>query len=161
MSLYEVVYIARQDITATQVEALTEQFQNVITEGGGTVVRTESWGLRTIAYKIKKNRKGHYVMLHLDAPAAAIHEMERQMRINEDLLRYLTLRVDAHDPEPSMVLQNKDTGDRPRRPQRSGGERGGYGDGDRGGAFGGAPRAPRDDAPAAPAPAAAVEGDVA
>lgn len=156
MSLYEVVFIARQDITATQVEALTEQFQNVITEGGGTVVRTESWGLRTIAYKIKKNRKGHYVMLHLDSPAAAIHEMERQMRINEDLLRYLTLRVDEHDPEPSMVLQNKDTGDRPRRPQRSGGERGGYGDGDRGGAFGGAPKAPRE-----VAPTEVVEGDVA
>ena len=149
MSLYECVFIARQDISATQVEGLTEQFQNIITENGGTVVNTESWGLRTIAYKIKKNRKGHYVMLHLDAPSDAVKEMERQMRINEDVLRNLTIRVEAHEEGPSMILQNKDTGDRPRRPRPEGGR----------GGFGGAPRS-FDDAPT-PTPTPSAEGDAA
>ena len=115
MALYECVFIARQDISATQVEGLTEQFELVITENGGTIAKRESWGLRTMAYKIKKNRKGHYVLLNIDAPAETVHEMERQMRINEDILRYMTIAVDEHEEGPSVIMRNKDRGDeRPR-----------------------------------------------
>ena len=115
MALYECVFIARQDISSAQVDTLTEQFEGVITENGGTVAKRESWGLRTMAYKIKKNRKGHYVLLNIDAPAEAVHEMERQMRINEDVLRYMTLAVDEHEEGPSIIMRNKDRGDeRPR-----------------------------------------------
>ena len=114
MSLYECVFIARQDVSATQVDGLVETFQNVITESGGTIGKTENWGLRTIAYKIKKNRKGHYVLMNIDAHSDAVLEMERQMRINEDVLRYLTLRVDEHETEPSAIMRNKGSEDRPR-----------------------------------------------
>ena len=115
MALYECVFIARQDISSTQVDALIEQFEGVITENGGSIAKRESWGLRTMAYKIKKNRKGHYVLLNIDCPADAVHEMERQMRINEDILRYMTLAVDEHEEGPSVVMRNKDRGDeRPR-----------------------------------------------
>ena len=114
MSLYECVFIARQDVSATQVDSLVETFQNVITESGGTLGKTENWGLRTIAYKIKKNRKGHYVLMNIDAHSDAVLEMERQMRINEDVLRYLTLRVDEHETEPSAIMRNKGSEDRPR-----------------------------------------------
>ena len=114
MSLYECVFIARQDVSATQVDGLVETFQNVITESGGTIGKTENWGLRTIAYKIKKNRKGHYVLMNIDAHTDAVLEMERQMRINEDVLRYLTLRVDEHETEPSAIMRNKGSEDRPR-----------------------------------------------
>ena len=115
MALYECVFIARQDITSAQVDTLTEQFEGVITENGGSIAKRESWGLRTMAYKIKKNRKGHYVLLNIDAPAPAVHEMERQMRINEDILRYITLAVDEHEEGPSIIMRNKDRGDeRPR-----------------------------------------------
>lgn len=115
MAYYESVFIARQDISATQVEGLTETFSKVISDNGGSIANTESWGLRTLAYRIKKNRKGHYVMFHIDAPAPAIHEMERQMRINEDVLRYLTIRVDAFDEGPSIMMQSRARDDRPRR----------------------------------------------
>tara|TARA_B110000037_G_scaffold115837_1_gene133062 strand:+ start:921 stop:1388 length:468 start_codon:yes stop_codon:yes gene_type:complete len=108
------VFIARQDVSATQVDGLVETFQNVITESGGTIGKTENWGLRTIAYKIKKNRKGHYVLMNIDAHSDAVLEMERQMRINEDVLRYLTLRVDEHETEPSAIMRNKGSEDRPR-----------------------------------------------
>jgi small subunit ribosomal protein S6 len=108
------VFIARQDVAATQVEGLIEIFQNVITESGGSISKVENWGLRTIAYKIKKNRKGHYVLMNIDAHSDAVLEMERQMRINEDILRYLTLRVDKHDTEPSAIMRNKGSEDRPR-----------------------------------------------
>ena len=134
MPFYESVFIARQDISASQAEALTENFSQVIADNGGNVVDTESWGLRSLAYRIKKNRKGHYVMLNIDAPAAALHEMERQMRINEDVLRYMTIRVDELEEGPSAMLRNKDRDDRPRRSDR-----------DRG------PRRDRDDAPSAEA----------
>ena len=146
MPYYESVFIARQDISAAQVEGLTETFEKVITDAGGAIAKRESWGLRTMAYKIKKNRKGHYVLLNLDAPAPAVHEMERQMRINEDVLRYMTVRVDELEEGPSAILQNK---------ERSGGERGGFGgrgrgrdDGDRDGRDGGrfsSGRRPRSD----------------
>jgi small subunit ribosomal protein S6 len=141
MSLYECVLIARQDIATTQVETLVEEFANVITANGGQVSKKEFWGLRNIAYRMKKNRKGHYVLLNVDAPAAAVKEFERQMSINEDILRYLTIRVDELEEGPSAVLQNKNQReDRPRRDGGFGGGREGFG-GPREG-FGG-PRGPR------------------
>jgi small subunit ribosomal protein S6 len=112
------VFIARQDVSTAQVDSLTESFQNVITESGGSIGKTENWGLRSIAYKIKKNRKGHYVLMNIDARSDAVLEMERQMRINEDVLRYLTLRVDEHDTEPSAIMRNKGSEDRPRSRNR-------------------------------------------
>ena len=115
MALYECVFIARQDISSAQVDGLIEQFESVITENSGSIAKRESWGLRTLAYKIKKNRKGHYVLLNIDAAAPVVHEMERQMRINEDVLRYMTLAVDEHEEGPSVIMRNKDRGDeRPR-----------------------------------------------
>ena len=104
MAYYESVFIARQDISATQVEELTEAFSKIITDEGGKVVSVENWGLRTLAYKIKKNRKGHYVRLNIDAPHAAVAEMERHQGIHEDVMRILTLRVDEHDMEPAGLL---------------------------------------------------------
>ncbi|MGJ3259442.1 MAG: 30S ribosomal protein S6 [Rhodospirillales bacterium] len=118
MPCYESVFIARQDISASQAEGLTENFSQIIANNGGTVVGTESWGLRSIAYRIKKNRKGHYVLMNIDAPAPAVHEMERQMRIHEDVLRYMTIRVDEIEEGPSAMLRNKDRDDRPRRGDR-------------------------------------------
>ena len=114
MPYYESVFIARQDMSTAQVEGLTETFTTVITEAGGSIPSCENWGLRTMAYKIKKNRKGHYVFLNIDAPAPALHEMERQMRINEDVLRYLTVRVNKLEEGPSVVMRNKDRDERPR-----------------------------------------------
>ena len=119
MALYETVWIARQDITTAQVEALTETYAMIITEKGGKVVKTEQWGLRTLAYKINKNRKGHYVMFHLDASPEAITEMERQMGLSEDVMRVMTIRVEEHEEGPSVMMQqkgNRDYDDRPRRP---------------------------------------------
>jgi small subunit ribosomal protein S6 len=113
LAYYENVFIARQDISSVQVEGLTETFTKVINDNEGKIVNTESWGLRTLAYRIKKNRKGHYVMFHIDAPAAAIHEMERQMRINEDVLRYLTIKIDAFDEGPSVMMASRARDERP------------------------------------------------
>ena len=98
----------RQDVSSLQVEALSKQFETVIKDNGGAVVRTEMWGLRTFAYKIKKNRKGHYVLLYVDSSASGLHEMERQMRLHEDILRYLSISVDSHDEEPSVIMQSRD-----------------------------------------------------
>jgi len=105
MPLYESVFIARQDVAQTQVDALGEQFTKIVEGLNGKVAKREYWGLRNLAYRIKKNRKGHYVLLNIDAPAPAIAEMERNMRINEDVLRYLTVKVDALDPNPAPILQ--------------------------------------------------------
>ncbi|MDX2101042.1 MAG: 30S ribosomal protein S6 [Alphaproteobacteria bacterium] len=113
MALYETILIARQDISAAQVEALTEQFTGVLTEQGGAVTKTEYWGLKSLAYRIKKNRKGHYVLFNIDGPPAAVLEMERTMRINEDVLRFMSVRVDELEEGPSAMMQNK--GDRERR----------------------------------------------
>ena len=122
MAFYESVFIARQDISATQVDGLTDTFTQVIEQNGGKIAKKESWGLRALAYKIKKNRKGHYVQLTIDAPAEAVHEMERLMRINEDLLRYLTVRVDELDTEPSIMMRARPERDeRPRGRGRDGG----------------------------------------
>ena len=126
MSLYESVFIARQEISTQQADALAETFANVIAENGGTVSKRENWGLKSLAFKIKKNRKGHYLMFNLDAPAAAINEMERQMRLHEDVLRYMTVRVEELEEGPSIQAragrdrddERGERGDRPDRPRR-------------------------------------------
>jgi small subunit ribosomal protein S6 len=105
MPLYESVFIARQDVAQTQVDALGEQFTKIIEGMNGKVSKREYWGLRNLAFRIKKNRKCHYVLLNIEAPAPAVAEMERNMRINEDVLRYLTVKVEALDPNPSPILQ--------------------------------------------------------
>jgi small subunit ribosomal protein S6 len=115
MAFYETVFIARQEISAAQVDALSDQFTAVLSENGGSVKKKEYWGLKGLAFRIKKNRKGHYVLLNIDAPPAALHEMERQMRINEDILRFLTVRVDALEEGVSAMLQSRGREDRPRR----------------------------------------------
>jgi small subunit ribosomal protein S6 len=134
MSLYECVILARQEVSAQQVETLTDEMINVITQGGGQVSKKEFWGLRNLTYRMKKNRKAHYVLLNVDAPSPAVKEMERQMSINEDVLRYLTIRVDELEEGPSAMMQAKSgrderegregRGDRPRRDFREGGFRG-------------------------------------
>ncbi len=111
MPLYETVIIARQDLAAAQVDELTQGLQSTISAQGGKTARTESWGLRNLAYKIQKNRKGHYVLFNFDAPPQAIHELERTMRINEDVLRYLTIKVDAFEEGPSAILRQRDDGE--------------------------------------------------
>ncbi|MBI1392062.1 MAG: 30S ribosomal protein S6 [Alphaproteobacteria bacterium] len=126
MPLYEHVFIARQDISPAQVDALTETLQKIVTDHGGKIAKSEYWGLRNLQYKIKKNRKGHYSLMNIEAPADAIHELERQEKINEDVLRFLTLRVEEHDDKPSPVLSRRDKSDRDR------GDRGDRGDRDRG-----------------------------
>ncbi len=112
MSYYETVYIARQDLSPVQVEELTQSFVKLIKDGGGTVHKTESWGLRTLAHRIRKNRKGHYVLIETDAPAAALIEMERNMRLNEDVLRYMTVRIEELPEGPSAILKQSDEDDR-------------------------------------------------
>ena len=111
MPLYESTLIARPDISGQQVEGLSQQFQDIVRANGGEVAKTEYWGLRSLTYRIKKNRKGNYLHMQIDAPAEAIAEMERNMRINEDVMRYLTIRVDALDPEPSAIMQSKGSRD--------------------------------------------------
>ncbi len=115
MALYEHVFLARQDISAQQVDALVEQYKGVIEAHGGKVGRVENWGLKSLTYRIKKNRKAHYALMDIDAPAAAVHEMERQMRINEDVLRYMTIAVEKHEEGASAMMQKRDRDDRPRR----------------------------------------------
>jgi small subunit ribosomal protein S6 len=107
MPLYETVIIARQDISTQQVETLTEQMSGYVTEGGGTVAKVEHWGLRNLAYKIKKNRKGHYVHLNIDSPVAAVKEMERNLLLHEDILRHMTLRVEELNENDSVMLQSR------------------------------------------------------
>ena len=155
MALYEHVFLVRQDVTAQQVEALTAQFKGIIEAHKGKIAKTESWGLRSLAYRIKKNRKAHFTLLNIDAPPAAVAEMERLMAINEDIIRTLTIKVDVLEEGPSAMLRKRDDAD---------GERGDRGDrGDRGRSFGGRPdrgerpdrppRRPREDhAPAHAAP---------
>jgi len=109
--LYESVYIARPDISATQVETLTADMTKILEENGGKVTKDEYWGLKSLAYRIKKNRKGHYSLLNIDCPAAALTEMERNMRLHEDVLRYMSVRVDEHEEEPSVMMQSKSSRD--------------------------------------------------
>lgn len=121
MALYESVFIARQDVSATQVDSLTDSFEKIISDNGGSVERREYWGLRTLAYRIKKNRKGHYVMFNLEAPSGAVQEMERNMRLNEDILRYMTIRIEKMREEPSPIMQGKGDRDRDRADRGSSG----------------------------------------
>ena len=124
MSLYEHVMIARQDLSSAQAEGLIEHFSAVITDNGGTIVLTEYWGVKTMAYKINKNRKGHYALLKSDAPAAAVQEMERLMRLHDDVMRVLTIKVDKHGDGPSVQMQKRDDRERGDRPEGGfGGER--------------------------------------
>jgi small subunit ribosomal protein S6 len=182
MPLYEHVFLARQDISQAQVDALTKEYTEVIAEGGGKVGKVEYWGVKPLAFKIKKNRKAHYSLMNIDAPPAAIAEMERRMGLSPDVLRFLTIRVEAHETEQSIQMRKSDRDDR-RDGDRGGfrGDRGGFRGGggggfrggsgfrgDRGGGGGGfrrdrdgdrpprPPREPRDAPP--PAPASDTEG---
>ena len=163
MPFYENVFIARQDVTAQQVDTLAETFTGIVTAQGGQVLKKEYWGLKGLTYRINKNRKGHYVLLNIEAPAGAVAELERNMRLNEDVLRYLTVRVDELEAGPSAMLQSKGR-DRDDRGGREGGREGGrFGgrdrddrlrpgrEGGREGGFGGRDRGER--------PAAEGEGD--
>jgi small subunit ribosomal protein S6 len=107
LAYYESVFIARQDVSAAQVDGLTDGFAKIIQDQGGKVAKKEYWGLRNLAFRIKKNRKGHYVLFNLDAPAAAVKEMERNMRISEDIIRFLTVRVEELEEGPSAVMQSR------------------------------------------------------
>jgi small subunit ribosomal protein S6 len=121
MALYEHVMIARQDLSTTQAEGLVEHFGAILSDNGGKVVDSEYWGLKTMAYKINKNRKGHYAFIKSDAPAPAVQEMERLMRLHDDVMRVLTIKVDAHEEGPSVVIQAKNSRDErgPRGPRRN------------------------------------------
>ena len=140
MPLYEHVLIARQDLSNTQAEGLVEHFGAILADNGGKVVESEYWGVKTMAYKINKNRKGHYAYLRTDAPAPAVQEMERLMRLHEDVMRVLTVKVDVHEEGPSAQMQRRDERERGDRPDR--GDRGDRPD--RGDRFDRGDRAPRD-----------------
>ena len=155
MPLYEHVFLARQDVSNAQVEALTKEYTGLIEEGGGKVTKSEYWGLKSLAYKIKKSRKAHFSLLNIDAPHDAVAEMERRMGLSTEILRFLTLKVDEHETEPSVMMRKGDRDDR-RDGDRGFGGRGGFrGGGGRGGGGGGGgfrgdrdsgrPRPPRGD----------------
>ena len=135
MPLYEHVFIARQDLSNTQAEALVEHFSTVLSDNGGKVLENEYWGVKTMAYKINKNRKGHYAFLRTDAPSPAIQEMERLARLHDDVMRVMTIKVDAHEDGPSVQMQKRD--ERSERGDREGGDRPRFDRGDRGGDRGG------------------------
>ena len=182
MPLYEHVFLARQDISAQQVETMMKEYQGVIEELGGKVAKTEYWGIKSLAYKIKKSRKAHYALFNIDAPPAAVAEMERRMGISTDVIRFMTVRVEALEVEPSAMMRKSDRDDRGDRDGGApgggfrggerggrggpggggGGDRGGFRGGDRGGPGGGGgpggastfrPRPPRDAAGAPGGPA--------
>ena len=155
MPLYEHVFLARQDASTQQVEELTTQMTGIVEQLGGKVVKMENWGVRSLTYRMNKNRKAHFVLLNIDAPSAAVSEIERQERISEDVIRYLTVRVDEHEEGPSAMMRKADR-DRDRDDRGGGGFRGdrdggGFrGDRDGGGYRGDrGPRRPRDDNDAA------------
>ena len=150
MPLYEHVFLARQDVSAQQVEELTAQLTGVIEQLGGKVTKLEQWGVKSLSYRVRKNRKAHFTFMNVDAPSAALSEIERQERLNEDVLRYLTIRVDEHEEGPSAMMRKSDR-DRD-RDDRGGGfrDRGDRDRGDRGGGFRDrdrGDRGPRDRAP--------------
>jgi small subunit ribosomal protein S6 len=162
MPLYEHVFLARQDLSAQQVEELTAQYKGVIEQMGGKIAKSEYWGVKSLTYRMRKNRKAHFTLMNVDAPSAAMVEVERQQRINEDVLRNITIRVDEHEAEPSAMMRKVDR-DRDRDERRGGfgdrdrgdrdrGDRGGRGfDRDRGGFDRDrdrGPRPPRDELPA-------------
>jgi small subunit ribosomal protein S6 len=135
MPLYEHVLIARQDLSSAQAEGLIEHFSAVLSDNGGKVVGTEYWGVKTMAYKINKNRKGHYAFFRTDAPSAAVQEMERLARLHDDVMRVLSVKVDAHEDGPSVQMQKRDERDGRDGPRDGAprGDRGDRGDRDRGG----------------------------
>ena len=158
MALYEHVFIARQDLSNQQAEGLIEHFGQILTDNGGSLKGTEYWGLRTLAYKINRNRKGHYGFMKSDSPSAAVQEMERLMRLHEDVMRILTVKVDEHEEGPSAVIQAKSSRDERRGGRDRDGPRGDRGGdrrdrddrgprGDRGGDRGGGGRDRDDRAP--------------
>jgi small subunit ribosomal protein S6 len=124
MALYEHVFLARQDVSGQQVDALVDQFRQIVEQAGGKVAKVEPWGLKSLSYRVQKNRKAHFTLMNLDAPASAVAEIERQERLSEDVIRFLTIRVDEHEEGPSAMLRKSDRDDR----------------GDRGGRFGDRPR---------------------
>jgi small subunit ribosomal protein S6 len=128
MPLYEHVFLSRQDVSAQQVEELTAQLKDVIEQMGGKVAKTEQWGVKSLSYRLRKNRKAHYTLFNIDAPAAVLNEIERQERLNEDVLRYITIRVDEHEEGPSAMMRKVDR-DREREDR-------GFGFRDRGGGGG-------------------------
>ncbi|HET9537066.1 MAG: 30S ribosomal protein S6 [Mesorhizobium sp.] len=135
MALYEHVFLARQDLSQQQVDALVEQYKGVVAANGGSVGRVENWGLKSLTYRIKKNRKAYYTLMDLDCPAAALNEMERQMGLSEDVLRFLTVKVEKHEEGQSAMMQKRE--ERSDRGDRGFGDRGdrpsrGFGDRDRG-----------------------------
>ena len=135
MALYEHIFLARQDVSQQQVEELTTALTEILTANGGKVTKNEYWGLKGLSYRIRKNRKAHYSLMNIDAPSAAVVEMERQMRINEDILRFMTVSVDELEEGPSAMMQKRDRDDR---------DGAGGGRPDRGGdRFGGGERRPR------------------
>jgi len=117
MALYEHVFLARQDLSQAQVDALAAQATEIVEAGNGKVTKTETWGLKSLAYKIERNRKAHFVLLNIDAPGAVIAELERQIRINEDVIRYMTIRVEEHEEGPSVMMRKNDR-ERKRRETR-------------------------------------------
>ena len=135
MPLYEHVYLARQDVSQQQVDAMTAEFKQLIEEGGGSIGKTEYWGVKSLTYKIKKNRKAHFTLMNIDSPAPAVSEMERRMQLSTDVIRFMTIRVDEHDEEQSVQMRKNDRDDR-----RGGGFRG-----DREGGSTFRARPPRDD----------------
>jgi small subunit ribosomal protein S6 len=139
MPLYEHVLLARQDVSAQQVEELTAQLKGVIEQMGGKVTKTEQWGVKSLSYRLRKNRKAHFTFMNLDVPPAVINEIERQERLNEDVLRYLTVRVDELEEGPSAMMRKSDRDER--------GDRGGFRDRDRGGFRGDRDRGDRGDRP--------------
>src|SRR5437016_6108313 len=156
MPLYEHVFLTRQDASTQQVEELTAQFKGVIEQMGGKIAKTEQWGVKTLSYRMRKNRKAHFTLFNVEAPPAALNEIERQQRLNEDVLRYITIRVDEHEEGPSAMMRKVDR-DRERDDRGFGfrdRERGSFRDRDRGdrgdrGEHRRDSRPPRDDAPAA------------
>lgn len=156
MALYEHVFLARQDLSQQQVDALVEHYKGVISAHGGSVGRVENWGLKSLTYRVKKNRKAYYTLMDLNCPPAALNEMERQMGLSEDVLRFLTVKVEAHEEGASAMMQKReersergsfgDRGDRPSRGfgDRDRGDRGPRSFGDRDGGGDRGPRRPRD-----------------
>ena len=154
MPLYEHVFLVRQDASTQQVEELTNQITGVITGMGGKITKTENWGVRSLTYRMNKNRKAHFVLLNIDGPSAVVNEIERQERIHEDVIRYLTVRVEEHEEGPSAMMRKADR-DRERDDRGGGGFRGDREGGFRGDREGGGfrgdrgPRRPREDDAAA------------
>jgi len=130
MPLYEHVFLARQDVSAQQVEEMTAQFKGVIEQMGGKITKLEQWGVKSLSYRMRKNRKAHFTFMNVEAPSAALNEVERQERLNEDVLRYLTVRVEAHEEGPSAMLRKSDRDERGgfRDRDRDRGDRGDRGD---------------------------------